>query len=522
MAAMRRRFRVLSAGCSLALAAPLLLAPARLSAQEPYPGLERYVDAAIRTWKVPGLAIAIVRNDSVIYAKGFGVQAVGASAAVDDRTLFEIGSSSKAFTATLVAMLVSDGRMQYDQKLADLLPGFRLADPVANAEVTVRDALTHRAGLSRAELAWLGAGVSREEVLHRLRFLKPESPFRSKWSYQNMMYLAAGEAAAKAAGDSWDHLVAQRIFAPLGMTSTFTSVPAEARNVATPHGLIGDSVYTKPHMDISDVAPAGAIVSNARDMAQWLRFQLNDGTVSGKRLVSHVALAETHAPQILMAPGVNPRTVSDTAPATTLFSAYGMGWMIEDYHHQLMWQHGGNTDGMTTAVGMLPERKFGVAVLSNMNGAQLPALLMHYIFDRQLGLPMQDVSAEAFARYAVQRKRADSLEAAQKRPERAEPPVPLSAYVGTYADSLYGEAKVTLSNGQLQLERGAWHGPLEYWNGGNFRWTILPSAPTPPLFIKFDTSPQGTVTGMYFGLGSDVTLMGRKPATSGFRVRPNP
>lgn len=507
---MRRRSCLPGLGCSLAVAASLLLAPARLQAQEPYAGLESYVNAALKTWKVPGLAVAIVRNDSVIYTHGFGTLALGSTTPVDDRTLFEIGSSSKAFTATLVAMMVTDGKMKYDEKLADLLPDFRLYDPEANAEATVRDALTHRVGLARGELSWLGAGVSREEVLHRLRFLKPESPFRSRWSYQNVMYLAAGEAAARAGGDSWDHLVVQRIFTPLGMTSTVTAVPADNRNVATPHGLIGDSVFTKPHMDIQDIAPAGAIVSNARDMAQWLRFQLNDGMVNGKRLVSHVALAETHAPQILMAPGVNPRTVSDTAPATTLFSAYGMGWMIEDYHHQLMWQHGGNTDGMTTAVGMLPEKKFGVVVLSSMNGAQLPALLMHYIFDRQLGLPMQDVSAEAFARYAVQRKRADSLEAAQKRPEHAEPPVPLSAYVGTYADSLYGEAKVTMASGQLQLERGSWHGPLEYWNGGNFRWTILPSAPTPPLFIKFDTAPDGKVTGMYFGLGNDATLLGRK------------
>jgi CubicO group peptidase (beta-lactamase class C family) len=516
---MRRRFRLSRLGCSLAVAAPLFLAPPRVHAQEPYAGLESYVNTAMRTWKVPGLAIAIVRNDSVIYTHGFGVLALGSTTPVDDRTLFEIGSSSKAFTATLVAMLVSDGKMKYDEHLTDLLPGFRLYDPVANSEVTVRDALTHRAGLSRGELAWLGAGVSREEVLHRLRFLKPESPFRSRWSYQNMMYLAAGEAAAKAGGDSWDNLVRDRIFIPLGMTSTFTSVPADNRNVATPHGLIGDSVYTKPHMDIQDVAPAGAIVSSARDMAQWLRFQLNDGTVNGKRLVSHVALAETHAPQILMAPGVNPRTVSDTAPATTLFSAYGMGWMVEDYHHLLMWQHGGNTDGMTTAVGMLPEKKFGVLVLSSMNGAQLPALLMHYIFDRQLGLPMQDLSAEAFARYAVQRKRADSLEATQKRPPNAQPPVPLPAYVGTYADSLYGEATVSLANGRLELARGTWHGPLEYWNAGQFRWTILPSAPVPPLFIKFDTSPDGKVTGMYFGIGNDATLLGRKPDGKGARAR---
>ena len=384
---------------------------------DPYPGFNAYVAKAMKTWQIPGLSIAIVRNDSVIYAKGFGVLGAKSATPVDQRTLFEIGSSSKAFTATLVAMLVGEGKMHWDDRLTTYLPDFRMSDAVANEEVTVRDALTHRSGIARGEFVWLGAGISRDEVLHRVRFLKPESPFRSRYSYQNMMFLAAGQAVAHAAGSTWDDLVRERIFTPLGMTSTVTTYRGLTNtNVAIPSGLDHDTVFAKRPFNAENIAPAGAIISSVTDMAQWLRFQLNDGTVNGKRLVSHTALAETHVPQILMSPGVNPRAVSDTAPATTLFSAYGMGWMIEDYHHQLMWQHGGNTDGMTTAVGMLPEKKFGVVVLSSMNGAQLPALLMHYIFDRQLGLPMQDVSAEAFARYAVQRKRADSVEAAQKRP----------------------------------------------------------------------------------------------------------
>src|SRR3954471_1382051 len=188
------------------------------AAQEPYPGLEAYITKAVQASKIPGISVAIVRNDSVIYAKGFGVLAVGTKTPVDAKTLFEIGSSSKAFTATLVAMMVTDGKMRFDERLTAYLPDFRMYDPVANEAVTLRDALTHRSGIARGELVWLSAPISRDEVLHRVRFLKPEAPFRSHYSYQNMMFLAAGQAAAKAGGSTWDDLVRQRIFAPLGMT----------------------------------------------------------------------------------------------------------------------------------------------------------------------------------------------------------------------------------------------------------------------------------------------------------------
>ena len=207
------RFRQLT--CAALVAVPLgAMRPAEVRAQEPYPGLDAYITKAVQTWKVPGLSVAIVRNDSVIYAKGFGVLKVGSTTPVDAKTLFEIGSSSKAFTATVVAMLVTDGKMRFDDRLTTYLPDFRMYDAVANEGVTLRDALTHRSGIARGELVWLGADISRDEVLHRVRFLKPESPFRSRYSYQNMMFLAAGQAAGKAAGSSWDELIRTRIFAP--------------------------------------------------------------------------------------------------------------------------------------------------------------------------------------------------------------------------------------------------------------------------------------------------------------------
>jgi CubicO group peptidase (beta-lactamase class C family) len=502
---------------TLALTA-LFTENAGAQAKEPYPGLDAYIANAVRTWKVPGLSVAIVRNDSLIYAKGFGVTEVGTSTPVDERTLFEIGSSSKAFTATLVAMMVSDGKMRWDDRLSTYLPEFRMNDPMASEQVTLRDALSHRSGIARGELAWLGSGLDRDEVLRRVRFLKPEAPFRSRFSYQNMMYLAAGVAAAKAAGTTWENLLQQRILTPLGMTSSLpSSKTLSTTNVAKPHGAERDSVFMEPPFEAENIAPAGAIVSNAVDMGQWLRFQLNDGVINGKRLLSSAALRETHKPQILLNSGGGVRVSSDDSTSGSNFSTYGFGWFVEDYHGSLVWQHGGNTPGMTAAVGMLPGKKVGVAVLSNIAGAALPGLIQRYVFDRALGLPVKDVSGEAYARYAVQRKRADSLEKAQAAARKdAKPPVPLESFAGTYADSLYGDAVVSLKDGRLEMKHGSWSAELQYWNANNFKWLLPPGTPTGQMWVKFDIQPDNTVSGLYFGLGGDAALL-TKRVTRGAR-----
>ncbi|MEP6492265.1 MAG: serine hydrolase [bacterium] len=487
--------------------------------REPYPGLDAYIAKAIQTWNVPGMSVAIVRHDSVIYAKGFGVLGVTNRAPVNEQTLFEIGSSTKAFTATLAAMLVSDGKMHWDDRITSYLPDFRLYDAVANEAVTMRDALSHRSGIARGEFIFLGAGISRDEVVHRVRFLKPESPFRSKWSYQNIMYVTAGQAVGKAAGSNWDDLIRERIFKPLAMTTSATNYRGLVNeNLAQPHRMDHDSPLAQARLDGESIAPAGSILSSAADMAQWLRFQLNDGVVNGKHLLSSPALRETHTPQMLMTGGAGAGAAGDTLPPVTHFNTYGMGWMVQDFRGQLVWQHGGNTLGMTAAVGMMPEKKFGVVILSNMQSAALPELLRQYIFDRELGAPMRDWSRDAFTRSLAQRGRADSLEKAQatEHPVNAMPPLPLTAYAGTYADSLYGDATVEIKNGHLELTRGEWTAPLQYWNATNFRWSV-PGSPAGPLFIKFEVAPDNAVTGMYFGIAGDVSLLSRKGGGRGGR-----
>jgi CubicO group peptidase (beta-lactamase class C family) len=479
--------------------------PRGSAAQEPYPGLDSYIAQSLHTLKVPGAAVAIVRNDSVIYARGFGVLAAGSQTPVNDQTIFEIGSSSKAFTATLAAIMVSDGRMKYDDPISRYLTDFKLYDPYASAQVTIRDALEHRSGIPRDEAIWLDAGDSREDVLHRVRFLKPESPFRSRWSYQNIMYLAVGQAVGKAAGSTWDDLLQQRIFTPLGMSSsspTFRGVTST--NVATAHGMDHDTVYRQRRFDADNIAPAGGIMSNAHDMAQWLRFQLDDGVINGKRLVSSAALHETHVPQMIMGAG---------APSSdqTFFKTYGMGWMVEDFRHEVMLEHGGNTPGMTTAMGLLPDRKFGVVVMSNMDHTQLSQALMYYIFDRHLGAPVRDYVAEA-----VKRAKSRPVPPATKAPEHTPgpPPLPLAAYVGTYTDSLYGDATVSLQDGRLEFTRGQDHGLLEYWNANNFRWQSNALIPALMPYVRFDVLPDGKVNGVYYGLAPNILLLERKkPAT---------
>ena len=494
----------------LGLLLVLAAAPARAQTPaEPFPGLDAYVTKAMAEWKIPGLALAVVRNDSVLYTKGYGIRRLGSTEPADDRTLFEIGSSSKSFTAMLVGMMVTDGKMRWDDRVAAHLPGFRLYDPVASAELTLRDALSHRSGLTRGELSWMYAGGTRDEVLRRVRYLRPAAPFRAQWIYQNVMFLAAGEAAAKAAGSTWEDLIQQRIFTPLGMTSSkpFLRTGETLPTLATPHFVRRDTVRVMASMNMENIAPAGSILSTARDMAQWLRLQLGDGTFAGTRLVSAAALREMHTPQVLMGGGGGAG-----ADSITRFSTYGLGWMVQDYRRQLLWQHGGNTDGMTTAMGMLPEQKFGVVVLSNMHGAQLPGILMRYLFDRQLGLPVRDLSAEALARAAVQRRRADSTERAQAATRVADgrPALPLEAYAGTYTDSLYGEATVSVEGGGLVMRRGLLSGPLEFWNAANFRWVNNTSAAVPSLFIRFDIAPDGKVGALSFGLGADTAVMARR------------
>lgn len=485
--------RRLSAPGALALAGILAATPLAAQAKEPWPGLDAYVDAAMKTWKVPGLGLAVVRNDSVIYAKGYGVRDVGRPEKVDERTIFAIGSSSKAFTSAAVAMLVDEKKVSLDANPATYLPGFQLYDPYATREITVRDLLSHRSGLARGELSWYGSGFDRDEIIRRVRYLAPSWSFRSRFGYQNIMYITAGQVVAKVSGKSWDDFVKERIFTPLGMNSSTTSVKGIAGqgDLASPHANVNDTIRAIAWRDIDNAGPAGSINSNAIDMAQWVRLQLGRGSYGGKQLISSRMVDEMHQAQIV----IRTDSAGRAANPETHLQAYGLGWFLQDYRGKLVVQHGGNVDGFTALVAMLPEERFGVVLLTNMNGTGLPNALMLKLFDLQLKAPPKDWAKDGWDRLqaAMARARQAQEKAAGERAPNTKPSLPLSGYAGTYSDSLYGDVVIREENGVLKLTFGPiWKADLEHWHFDSFR-ARFDTPVLPPVPVTFRIGGNGKV-----------------------------
>ena len=471
-------------------------------------GFDQYITKTMQDWKDPGLAIAVVKDDSIVLMKGYGTRTMGKTEPVDEHTMFAIGSSSKAFTATLVAMMVDQGKMRWDDPATTYLPDLQMYDPYVSRELTLRDMLTHRSGLARGDLMWYATDYNRDEILRRVRFLKPSWSVRARFGYQNIMYLAAGQAAARTAGTTWDQLVRDRIFMPLGMTETNTSTRdlQGKSNVATPHSEVDDTLITVPWHNIDNIGPAGSINSNVSDMIKWVRFQLAQGKVGGKSLVSPSALGETHTAQMTIPVGADARQVN---PFTHL-EAYGMGWFLQDYRGRELDQHGGNIDGMSAMVAIMPEEKIGLVILTNANGSPVPTIALYRVLDALLNEPPRDWNAEF--RKGYEKARAHAKEAEQKRlAERTmgtKPSLPLDRYAGVYADSMYGDVTVTAENGTLRAKYGtAFDGTLEHWHYDTFRadWKGRALGKT---FMSFALGADGKVKNLDFeGIGT----FGRKP-----------
>ncbi len=468
--------------------------------EAPLNGFDDYVNKALRDWEVPGLAIAVVKNDQVVFARGYGVRKLGDPTPVNERTLFAIGSSSKAFTAASIAMLVDEGKLKWDDPVTKYLPDFELYDPYVTRELTVRDLLSHRSGLERGDLLWYGTENDRDEILRRARYLKPTWSLRSTFGYQNLMYLAAGQLIARVSGKSWDEFVRQRIFTPLSMTSSNTSVKdfKNADNVASSHAKIEDKVEPIAWRNIDNIAPAGSINSNVVDMAQWVRLQLGQGAYQNQRLLSSGASKEMQTSQ----------TVMRLEPPFSLlypeahFLNYGLGWFLSDYRGRKLVEHGGAIDGMRAQVAMIPEEKLGLVILTNMNGTLLPLPLMYRIFDAYLGAPQRDWGADMLKTvkaFEEQGKTAEKkLEAERVTGTRAS--LALEKYAGTFKNDLYGEVKVKHENGKLSLRFGpAFTSELEHWHYDTFRARFRGAGVT-NAYITFSLNAQGKIETMTLNL----------------------
>ncbi len=491
----------------LALAA-LLGGWSAVTAQSgPLQGFDAYVTRSMAAWRVPGLAVAVVHRDSVVLARGYGVRTLGKPDPVDEKTLFAIGSASKAFTATLVAMLVDQGKVKWDDPATQYLPGFQMYDPYATRELTVRDLLTHRSGLTAADLLLYDPRYTRDSILYRARYVKPTYSFRAHFGYSNIMYLAAGQLSARLLGSTWDDAVRERIFTPLGMAASNTSVTLLDRlpDVATPHDEIDDTVQAIPYFNLDAAAPAGSINSSIRDMAQWVRFQLAGGKVRGKPLLSAAAFEETHKPQtIVPLEGFWNLSAQDAHLLT-----YGMGWFLHDYHGRLIVQHGGNIDGMTALVALMPEEQTGLVVLTNLGPNDLTYALMYRVFDAYLKRPPKDWSASLLKadRELVAQAKQETKNREATRVAGTKPSLPLEQYAGTYSDSVDGDATVRREQGGLVLRYGSLVADLAHWQYDTFQ-AIWRQRRLGKMYVTFVLDSDGKVAEMR---AVDLADFTRKP-----------
>ncbi len=484
----------------LALAFPVL------AAADPPADFDARVAAVLKASEAPGAAIAIVENGEVTLARGYGVRRLGEPAAVGDDTLFQIGSTTKAFTATALALLVEDGKIGWDDRVIDHLPGFRMYDPWVTREITIRDLLVHRSGLGRGQgdLMFVpSTEISRADLVRRIRFLKPATSFRSGFAYDNVLYAVAGQVIEAVAGQSWEDFVEARIFAPLAMkTSVTNDVDRLSRDDrAFPHGRMGELRGVGPQQAFDEkrvalganVGPAGAIAAGANDLARWLAVQLASGQLPGteERLFSAENAREMWQPVVPVPATPFPPALADAVPQ---FRGYALGWMVQDYRGHKVIQHGGGTLGFRAVVVLIPGKDTGFAIAVNSEDNEVVPGLQYELLDHYLGLPARDWP-KAFAEFFAERNEAGlqaQRAAAAARPA-SRPSLPLAAYAGNYADPWYGPIEISEKDGALAIDFRQTPGmvsPLEHWAYDTFvaRW---PDPLIEPAYVTFALDAAG-------------------------------
>jgi CubicO group peptidase (beta-lactamase class C family) len=468
----------------------------------PLKGFDTYVRKALKDWGCPGLAIAIVKNDSVVFAKGYGVRQIGNPASVDEKTIFGIASCSKAFTAASIAMLVDEKKLRWDDPATRYLDGFQLYDPFVTRELTVRDLLSHRSGLPAfgGDLIWWGSTYSRDETLRRIRFVKPATSFRSRYAYQNIMFIAAGQVVSVVAGKPWEEFVKERIFVPLRMQSSTTSVKAleGVEDKATPHMRVDGKTRAIDWRNLDNGAPAAGINSNVLDMAHWIRLQLGHGIFEGKRIFSTAVSEEMWSPQTII-----PSSTPEPPLPSFLkghFNAYGLGWSLGEYRGRFFVRHYGEDDGMSSVVGLLPEENLGVVILTNLHVTTLHTALLYRILDAYLKARPEDWCALYLNVRTNEESKAaaEAASAENTRARNSQPSLPLSGYAGKYSNTTYGEATVVEEGGKLVVRLSAsptYIGDLEHWQYDTFlsRWRDPVAEKT---FISFTLNAAGEVDEM--------------------------
>jgi CubicO group peptidase (beta-lactamase class C family) len=475
-------------------------------------GLEPLIEKAMRDWKIPGLAIAVVRADKIVYARGFGVRDLVAGGAVTPDTVFGIGSVTKSFTATSLAMLVDRGKLTWDAPVRNTLPAFQTNDPYVTGALSLRDIACHRTGIEDANyLQWrptqradLPRHPTRNDILRAFRHLRPSEPFRSRFAYRNAPWVVAGAAIEAASGRSWDDFVHQELFSRLHMERSSTSVnETDALDDVS-------SVHVRNHSGVlvpiapvnADVpGPMGSINSTALDMAQYLRLHLGAGAIGADRILSAAALGELHEPQMVD----HGESLTSGTPFSQQIS-YGLGWWTQDYRGSRLVHHSGSIVGGNANVAFLPAHRLGVVVLINARADLLAEAISLQTLDAFLGADSYDWTARAsdLARARADRVQAAVMERARARSADTVPSLPLQRYAGVYRHAVYGDLHVSEVDGQLAVALWSFTGKLAHWHYDTFaldwdeRHYYLPSGPRYFVFARFEVDETGMPSRLHF------------------------
>ena len=464
-------------------------------------GFDALVARLMKTFEVPGMGIAVVKDGKVVLAKGYGVRKLGEPAPVDAQTLFAIASNTKAFTATALGLLVEEGKVAWDAPVIRYLPWFQMWDPYVTREMTVRDLLVHRSGLG------LGAGdllifpestYSRREILERLRFVKPATSFRGAYAYDNILYLAAGEVIAAVSGRTWEDFIGERILKKVGMAGSRPrhSADVAGMNVAIPHVPLETGIVPVPPDENDNMNPAGGILSNAEDMARWMLVHLGEGRLAdGTRLFA--AKTERELTSL-----VTPIAIADPPAELSAqrmnFRGYALGFSVNDYRGRKVVSHTGGLSGYVSRLVMVPELGLGIAVLTNQESGEAYNSVIYAVLDQAMGVPPTDW-AQAYLK-VNERGIAGTAEAlkkaAAKRDAAARPSLPLADYAGTYEDAWYGPISIALEGGKLVMsfaKTPSMVGDMEHWSRETFvvRWRDRELRAD--AYVTFALNPAGTI-----------------------------
>lgn len=412
--------------------------------------LDQYIKRGMVSWNIPGLSVAIVKNGKVVMIKGYGVTRSNSNEQVDENTLFMIGSNTKAFTATALTMLQESKMVNLSDRVRKWMPEFRLRDTLASNDIMISDLLSHRIGFEtfQGDFTYWGSNLTREEVIKKMSKIRAPYHFRTQWGYCNAAFLTAGELIPRITGRKWEEVVRDSIIRPLKMDRTVVLADEVKKmsNIATPYTVINNKLQELPFANLDNLAPAGSIVSSAKDMSRWLLVQLNNGMIDGNQVLPAKALQATRKAYSIM--GVDP---SDKT--ATHFYLYGLGLLISDYNGRLTFSHTGGVDGFLSSLLFIPEEQLGIIVLTNNDQNNFFQDLVNEIRDSYLGLPYKgysDISLKTFIESRTAKEAKQSALILQARAGKL-PDLPLTAFTGSYSNEVYGQIKVSLNKGILNI-----------------------------------------------------------------------